>query len=313
MNRKLNLQTAAGALAAALILAGALVSCAPKNAAARADSGAIADRNAAAQTASLRIASMAPSYTAVLIDLGLAESIVACDTWSAPEGGLNADVVRFDMMKPDAERLAALSPDLILVSEMTKQGTSSDPFKPLSDSGIRVEYLPTSASIDEIRADTARIAALVNREKEGKALIDSMDAAIAEIRAVGSTIPEEKRRTVIFEISPAPYLYSFGRGVYLDELITAIGANNALSPSEGWLSVGAETVVSADPDVILSNVNFSGDPVPEILGRPGWEGMKAVREKRVYYIDNNSSSQPCPRIVKALGEMARAVYPEWYK
>lgn len=311
---------AAVILTAAVILitlAAAFTSCAPKNAAGNAASGQPTNANntlsTAARTASIRIASMAPSYTAVLIDLGLAESIVACDSWSAPEGGLNADVVRFDMMNPDAERLAALEPDLILVSEMTKQGTSADPFKPLSDSGIRVEYLPTSASIDEIRADTARIAALVNREKEGKALIDSMDKAIAEIRAVGSTIPEEKRRTVIFELSPAPYLYSFGRGVYLDEMITAIGAKNALAGTEGWLSVGAETVVAADPDVILSNVNYSGDPVPEILGRPGWEGMKAVREKRVYYIDNNSSSQPCPRIVKALREMALAVYPEWYK
>ena len=106
---------------------------------------------------------------------------------------------------------------------------------------------------------------------------------------------------------------SFGSGVYLDELIAAIGADNALSGSTGWLSVGAETVVAADPDVILTNVIYAGDPVPEILGRPGWEGMKAVRNRRVYYIDNDSSSQPCPRIVKALGEMARSVYPERYR
>ncbi len=285
---------------------GFLTACAPKKAATE-------NTSAPAAGKTLRIASMAPSYTAVLADLGLADWIVACDTWSETGGGLSDAVVRFDMMNPDAERLAAIAPDLILVSEMTKQGTSTDPFKPLSDSGIRVEYLPTSASLAEIRSDTARIAALVGREAEGQRLIATMDDAIAAIRSIGEKIPANERRTVFFELSPAPYLYSFGSGVYLDELIAVIGADNALGASTGWLSVGAETVVAADPDVILTNVIYAGDPVPEILGRPGWEGVKAVRNRRVYYIDNDSSSQPCPRIAKALGEMARAVYPERYR
>jgi len=259
-----------------------------------------------------RIASMAPSYTDIILSLGLADSVVAADTWSAPNGGLNPDVPRFDMMNPDAERLAALGPDLVLVSEMTKQGTSADPFKPLSDIGIDVEYLRTSASVAEIGADTMRIAALVGKEAEGRRLVDDMNAAIAEISKIAEAIPEESRRTVVFEISPAPYIYSFGKGVYLDELLSAIGAKNALDGSEGWISVGAETIVAADPDVILTNVNYGGDPVAEITGRPGWEGVKAVRNGRVYYIDNNASSQPSPGIVKALRQMAQAVYPEWF-
>jgi len=291
---------AAGALAA---LALSLASCAPRT----------APTGAASRAAPSRIASMAPAYTDILLGLGLGGSIVAADAWSAPGGELPADLPRFDMMKPDAERLAALAPDLVLVSEMTKQGTSVDPFKPLSDSGIAVEYIPTSANVAEIRDAVTRIAALAGKEAGGKKLVADMDRAIEEVRRVADSIPGEKRRTVVFEISPAPYIYSFGRGVYLDELLSALGAKNALADSEGWISVSAETIVAADPDVILTNVNYGVDPVAEIKARPGWEGMKAVREGRVFYIDGDSSSQPSPSVVKALREMARAVYPEYFE
>lgn len=81
---------------------------------------------------------------------------------------------------------------------------------------------------------------------------------------------------------------------------------------EGWLSVNAEDVVAANPDVILSNVIYDGDPVPEILGREGFAEVTAVKNQAVYYIDNYSSSIPSHNIVKALREMAEAIYPDYY-
>lgn len=310
-NRRRLVAAVVGALT--LLGTGLSVSCAPRGAASRSADGSAAPAPEGQEPAPRRIVSMAPAYTAILVDLGLGSSLAACDTWSPREAGMPEDLPRFDMMKPDAELLAALEPDLVLVSEMTKQGTSTDPFKPLSDSGIRVEYIPTSSSIEDIRRDTRRIAALAGASARGEELIAAMDKAVAEVRAVAQTIPEDKRRTVVFEISPAPYIYSFGRGVYLHELLETAGARNALASEEGWISVSAEAVVASNPDVILTNADFGGDPTAEILARPGWEGISAVRSRRVYYIDNDSSSQPGPRIVKALGEIAKAVYPEYFR
>ncbi len=300
-------------LGAAVIAAGLTVSCVPRGDAARSSGSPAASGPGPLDSAPRRIVSMAPAYTAILVDLGLASSLAACDTWSPREEGMAEDLPRFDMMRPDAERLAALEPDLVLVSEMTKQGTSADPFKPLSDSGIRVEYIPTSSSIEDIRRDTRRIAALAGASARGEELLAAMDKAIEEIRAVARTIPENTRRTALFEISPAPYIYSFGRGVYLHELLEAAGVKNALASEEGWISVSSEAAVASNPDVILTNADFGSDPVKEILSRPGWEGISAVRTHRVFYIDNDSSSQPGPRIVKALGEIAKAVYPEYFR
>ena len=76
--------------------------------------------------------------------------------------------------------------------------------------------------------------------------------------------------------------------------------------------VEAETIVAADPDVILTNVNYIDDPVAEIRGRSGWEGMSAVQNEQVFYIDNMASSLSNQNIVKALDQMAKAVYPELF-
>jgi len=261
----------------------------------------------------IRIASMAPSCTTILASLDLADNLVAVDTWSASVSGVSKEAVRFDMMKPDVERLIALAPDLLFVSTITQEGTSRDPFAPLSNAGTRVIYMPTSKNLEDIRRDIAQVAEITGKVSAGKKVIDEMDKGIEKISAVARTIPKDKRRTVFFEISAAPYIYSFGKGVYLDELLEAAGAINALKSETGWISVSGETILGSNPDVILTNVGYLLDPVAEICARSGWSSVRAVREKRVYLIDANSSSQPGPNVVKALGEIAKAVYPEYFK
>ncbi len=253
---------------------------------------------------------MAPACTSVIVRLGLADALVAVDSWSARLDGVSPNVPSFDMMKPDAERIAELNPSIIFVSSMTRDGANSDPFKPISDAGATVAYIPTSQSVQDIRDDIERIASLVGKEKEGKVIVREMDEQMERVTSVARAIPEGERKTVYFEISPAPYLYSFGSGVYLDELIADAGARNIFSREKGWIAVNAESVALANPDVIITNDESSADPVAEILSRPGWAGVAAVANRRVFRIDANASSRPGPDVARALEEIARAVYPE---
>ncbi len=307
---RVGLFAAPAALAVLFLALFSLCGCEPPRSRARETAPA---RGLEPATTPLRVISLAPSCTAILAGLGKADVLIAVDSWSADRAGVPTGIPRFDMMRPDAERLLALDPDLLLVSTMTREGSGIDPFAPLSSAGIAVAYLPTSASLADVRADIARIAGLVGAEDGGDALIAKMDAGIAGIRLIADAIPKERRRTVVFELSPAPAIYSFGSGVYLDEILAAAGAINALGGEKGWIAVSAETLVALDPDVILTNVAFLDDPVAEIRSRPGWAGIKAVRSGRVYRIDNAASSQPAPDLVFALREIAEAVYPEYFK
>lgn len=252
---------------------------------------------------------LAPSIAETLVSLGCSDLIVGYDAQSVGLEGLPADVPTFDMMQPDMEQLAALKPDVLFVSNMTLYD-QTNPYQQLMDMGVCVLCVPNAGSIIAIQEDIAFIAAAMGKSAEGDALIVDMQAELDRIAAIGATVTDKK--SVYFEISAAPSMYSFGRGVFLNEMIELIGAENVLADQEGWLPVEAETIVAADPDVILTNVNYIDDPVAEILGRSGWEGMSAVQNEQVFYIDNMASSLSNQNIVKALDQMAKAVYPELF-
>ena len=252
---------------------------------------------------------LAPSIAETLVALGCGDLIVGYDAQSVGLAGLPADVPTFDMMQPDMEQLAALKPDVLFVSNMTLYD-QTNPYQQLIDLGVCVLCVPTADSIAAIQEDIAFIAAAMGKTAEGDTLIADMQAELDRIAAIGATVTEKK--SVYFEIGAAPNLYSFGTGVFLNEMIELIGAENILADQQGWLAVEAETVVAADPDVILTNVNYIDEPVAEILGRGGWEGMRAVQDQQVFYIDNMASSLSNHNIVKALDQMAKAVYPDLF-
>ena len=255
------------------------------------------------------IVCLSPAVNEVLIALGVGDSLVAYDTQSVGLEGIPADLPTLDMMQPDMETLASLKPDVLFVSNMTLYD-QENPFQQLIDMGVCVLCVPSANSIAEIESSLSFIAAAVGKSAEGDALIDGMQAELDRIAAIGESITEKK--SVYFEIGAAPNMYSFGSGVFLNEMIELIGAENILADQEGWLAVEGETVASANPDVILTNVNYLDDAVGEILSRSGWEGVSAIQNKQVYYIDNMSSSLSNHNIVKALDEMAKAVYPDAY-
>ena len=255
-----------------------------------------------------RIVSLAPATTQILESVGKMDQIVGIDTQTPYYVEGVDSIPQFDMMEPDIEAIAALEPDIVFTSGMSY--IEGDPYSALVDLGICVIVIPSSSSLEGIKEDIIFTAACVGETDKAQAIVDEMQAELDEIAAIGETITEKK--TVAFEISALPYIYSTGKGTFIDEMITLIGAENVYGDQESWIPVAEEDAVAADPDVILTSVNYLPDAVGEILSRPGWEEVKAVKNGEVYYIDNATSSLPNQYVVQALLEMAKSVYPEYY-
>jgi iron complex transport system substrate-binding protein len=258
-----------------------------------------------------KIASFAPSINQVLESFGLLDKVVAIDT-NTPMyvDGLDG-VAQFNMMEPDVEKIAELEPDIVFTTGMSYQ--DNDPYAALKEMGICVIVIPSSSSIEAIKEDITFIAECFDSAtvKKAEEINKEFQAEIDKIAAIGSTVTEKKK--VMFEIAALPYLYSFGKGTFLDEMLSIIGAENVFGDQEAWIPVTEEDAVAANPDVILTSVNYIEDAVGEILGRPGWENVNAVKNKEVYYINNGASSLPNQYIIKALQQMAEAVYPDIYE
>lgn len=256
-----------------------------------------------------KIISISPSNTEILVELGFGDKLVAVDKYSTDIEGIPADIPQFDIMTPDVEQLVALSPDIIYATGMS-MAKGNDPFKPIKDMGITVVYIPSSSSIDSIYEDIAFIADSLKVSEKGQEIVDNMKTKIEEFREIGSTIKDKK--TVYFEIAGAPNLYSFGNGVFLNEMIELLGAENILSDQEKWIAVSDEVIVSENPDIILTNVDYIENAVDEIKNRTGWENVTAIKNDDVYFIDRDASSLSNHNIIKALDQMAKAIYPEAY-
>lgn len=259
-----------------------------------------------------RIVSTAPSNTEILSALGMGDKIVCMDTYSKGIENVNkdAEVIEF-YPAPDAETIIGLEPDIIIASGHNKVGSEDDPFKLLSDVGIPVVYIPSSDSIDGIYEDIRFIASITGKEEKGEEIITSMKKDIAEIAKIGDTVKDKK--SVYFEIGPAPTLYSVGNSTFINEMVEIVGAENIFKNEDAWISPSEESIIDANPDVILTKVDYLENPTEEIKSREGWQNINAVKNNDVYYIDANSASRPTHNIIKALREMAKSIYPDLYK
>ena len=265
------------------------------------------------------IISMSPATTRVLIDMGYADKIVAADENAQYSYGdeLNADTIYFNMMTPDQEQIVALAPDIVFTSGMSsKDGV--DAYENVREAGLCVADIPSSASIADVEEDLLFIGQCIGDEAAAQELVDEMEETIAEIKEIAATIPEEEKKTVLFELyTPSadyPTIYTAGPGTYINEMMELVGAINIAGDQDAqWPALTEEAAVAADPQVILTADMYTPDVINTILTMEGWENVTAIQNGDVYMLDADEVNQPCYRIINALADMAVFLYPEYFE
>ena len=81
---------------------------------------------------------------------------------------------------------------------------------------------------------------------------------------------------------------------------------------KGWISPSEEAVIKANPDVILTNESYIENATDLIAKRPGWNTITAVKDNKIFLVDNNASSRGSQYVVNVLKQMAKDIYPEQY-
>ena len=260
-----------------------------------------------------KVISLSPAITETLIDLNVSDKIIASDSYSKDilikYNDIYTNIISFDLASPDAEKIIALNPDIVLVNSLSLF-SGSEALDNIKNMGISVAVIPYSENISDIENDILFISSVFNKDKEGREIINKMNDDIEKIRLISSAITNKK--SIYFEIASSPSFYSFGTNVFLNEMIEIIGAENIFKDRNSWLNVSEEIIIHENPDVILTSVNYIDNPVNEILNRKAWQSINAVKNKEVYYIDTDSSTLANENIIKALFEMAKKVYSNEY-
>ncbi|MED0869847.1 ABC transporter substrate-binding protein [Bacillus spizizenii] len=256
-----------------------------------------------------KIVSLMPSNTEITYALGLGDKVVGVTTNDTYPKEVKK-VEKVGDMNVNVEKVISLKPDLVLAHE-SSMSASADAIKQLKDAGITVLTVNDAQSFSEVYKSIEMIGEAAGAEQKADQLVKRMKTDLAAIKekATGISIADQKK--VFVEVSPAPDIYTTGKGTFMDEMLEAIHAENAASAQKGWAKMTEEAIVKLNPDAIVTTNGESA--VSEIKKRSGWSGVKAIRHHEVYDVDPDLVTRPGPRLIKGVEELAEHIYPDVFK
>ncbi len=250
-----------------------------------------------------RIASGSERITQLLVELGLGGKIVCADKSSAGVAGVTPAICTLNKKIITASSLEQYAPDVVIID-----GNSTDPmFSSLKEAGVNVICIPEPTSIEAVKLDIMFLAEYFSVDDKGQLLTDEIDKAVAEVTERAKSITA--KRKVYLETQAAPEMKGCGDGTIAGEILDIAGGINMLAGQNGIVAVTSESVVTANPNVILTIVSADGYDFNEIRTRTGWGNIKAVKNNTVRQISISDTAA----LADSIYEAAKAIYPEIFK
>jgi iron complex transport system substrate-binding protein len=251
-----------------------------------------------------RIVSLQPSVTVTLRDLGLLGSLAACTKYClevCPELRNTSTIIIEDSWSAKAEQIIAVRPDLVIASVPYRMESLAEILK----AGIACLCLAPH-SLADIYKDILHISRITGAEAAGQVLVQRMQTEIEAVRAATSSA--KSRPLVYCEEWGKPLILSQG---WVAELVDAAGGRFFGEPGK---HVTEEEVAVANPDVIIAAWCGAGNRVPleKLAVRSGWGQTNAVRNGRVYCINDEFLNTPASTLVDGLKALAAAIWPKLF-
>jgi iron complex transport system substrate-binding protein len=242
-----------------------------------------------------RIVSLLPSLAETVCELGQCARLVGVDRYSTFPASLTKLPQVGGGLDPNIEMVVALRPDVVLMATSSRAGER------LRALGIKVLALEpkTHADVQRVMLKIGQLLEVADAQRIWRAI----DAAVM---AAAQSLPASARGTrVYFEVNPGPY--AAGESSFIGETLTRLGAKNIVPSSLGpFPKLNPEYIVRADPDLIM----IGQRSVDGMAQRPGWMGMRAMREQRLCVFSTDESDtlvRPGPRMVEGARLMARCL------
>lgn len=290
-----------------------------------------------------RIVSLLPSATEIVCALGGASRLVGrsheCDfppeildvpvctsslvDSSKPSAAIDRDVKvllqsAVSLYEVDVERIRALKPDLIVTQAQCEVCAVSLEQVEAAVAGW-ADSKPKLISLApqrfaQVWDDLHAVAAAMGVVEQGREVVRGLKARVADV--IQRAAPLEKRPSVgcIEWLDPL-----MAAGNWVPELVELAGGKNLFGEPgkhSPWLAWDA--VRQADPDIIvLMPCGFGLERVARemesLTKNPGWEKLRAVRQRRVYLVDGNQYfNRPGPRLVDSLQMLAEMFHPNLF-
>ncbi|OQP58556.1 ABC transporter substrate-binding protein [Niastella populi] len=244
-----------------------------------------------------RIVSLNGAISEMLCALGLENAIVGVDvTSNYPASLLQKNKVGHNRTI-SAEGILALRPTLVLGM---KDQLKPEVAEQLSAANVKVHLLPQEYSVAGTRSLLVQVANATGAGEKAK----QVEAAFSKQYLALHVTPVKKKVLFIYARGTGSMMVS-GTGTPVDKMIQLAGAQNAVTEFTGFKQLSAESLVAANPDVILlfdSGLQSIGG-ADGLLKVPGVAQTNAGRNKKVVSMDGQFLSGFGLRLPEAVNEL----------
>jgi len=206
-------------------------------------------------------------------------------------------------LRPDAERIARLKPDLVIVNKLPNDLTNRlaalhIPYAEVDQGGLTDAY-------SEIR----EIGEAAGAKERADKLVATMRSRLDHIR---TQMAGKKKPRVIFVIGRDPgtlsNIIAVGQDNFLNELIEVAGGINIIAQesTQPYPHISLETILREHPDVLIDMGDMGDSPAERqrkaAENRALWNAvpnLSAVQNGRVYCLTSTAFVVPGPRITEA--------------
>jgi iron complex transport system substrate-binding protein len=238
----------------------------------------------------LRIVSLAPSVTSILLSLGVRSELVAVSKWCRHVARTGNRPMVGDCWKLDIEEVTRLRPTHVIGSvpfaAETVETILKQPFQFLA---------LNPRTLADIEMDIFTLGRLVARERQAGRLVQKMRASFEKLapaaKKIGSGRPPVR---VYAEAWPKPRICS---PPWVAEIISLVGGELCVPAGA---RVTDEQVAAAAPEIIVLAWTAAGDRsrISSAFKIPQWRDVPAVVNRRVFAVRDEWLNTPGPPLVR---------------
>lgn len=236
-----------------------------------------------------RIIALYGAFNEILLALGAKDSLVGRTAADKDIGAIAHLPAVGTHMRPNAELVTALKPDLIL--QMAGRGEAMALTENLRGLGFNVLVFDIN-SFEKLFDATIKLGELAGKEVEAAALVNQWKTRLAKL-------PKRVDKPSVYYEAREPNLLAAGAKSMVDAIIKAAGGENIVKTSKKLARFNEEALILANPDFCLVQKGPMSPAPRPIAERPNLKNLKCAKAGHNYIVDERLFSRPGPNSVEA--------------
>lgn len=247
-----------------------------------------------------RIISLGPNITEIIGALNFDKLVGRTDFCDFPKQVLELDSIG-NITNPNIEKIVELNPDLVIGSAHCPK----DVLESITKLNIPAIALYDDNSIEGSNKLIEQIGKIINEDEKAISIIEENNKLI---KSIIQKTKDLESKSVYYVVGFGSWGdFSCGGDTYIGKMFDLISADNITKNVSGW-NYSIEQLIEKDPDIIIISKYF--DSKNQFINTYPYSTLKAVRENKVYEIDNNMLDRQGVRNAQGLLELAKIIYQD---